>query len=160
VQVWDATTGNRFSSYRFHQAQVNAIAWSHDGKRIASSDGNGLVQVWDASRQWNASIAPGADTLIYQGHLTPTPSPFSGVQAVAWSPDDKRIASGGTDGTVQVWDAISGHTMLTYRGHQMAGPKSGFPPGLLGPILEFTTLSFGSASQASREKGIVFSSLL
>src|SRR5205085_12583926 len=41
-----------------------------------------------------------------------------GVNAVAWSPDSKRIASASSDGTVQVWDAANGSHVLKYHGHR------------------------------------------
>jgi eukaryotic-like serine/threonine-protein kinase len=46
------------------------------------------VQVWDA--------ADGGHAFTYRGQSNV-------VKAVAWSPDGKRIVSGTTDGTVQVW---------------------------------------------------------
>src|SRR6266566_1789579 len=48
--------------------------------------------------------------LIYRGHS-------GAVGGVSWSPDGTRIASGGKDGTVQVWDATTGKHILTYPGH-------------------------------------------
>jgi WD40 repeat protein len=39
------------------------------------------------------------------------------VVAVAWEPDGTRIASAGGDGTVRVWEAETGKSLLTYRGH-------------------------------------------
>ena len=39
------------------------------------------------------------------------------VVAVAWEPGGNRIASAGGDGLVRIWEAETGHTLLTYRGH-------------------------------------------
>ncbi len=92
-------------TYRGHSAQVLAVAWSPDGKHIASTSVDATVQVWDA--------ITGKNILIYHGHL-------GEVLAVVWSPDGKRIASGGGDHTVQVWDAATGGNVLTYQGHSDA----------------------------------------
>jgi serine/threonine protein kinase len=46
----------------------------------------------------------------YRGYSGP-------VYAVAWSPDDKRIASASFDGTAQVWNAFTGGNIFTYKGH-------------------------------------------
>jgi len=54
---------------------------------------------------------PGSTALYtYHGHS-------GAVYTVAWSPDGKRITSGSTDGTVQVWDAADGGHAFTYHGH-------------------------------------------
>jgi hypothetical protein len=50
----------------------------------------------------------------YRGHTGP-------VYAVAWSPDSRHIASGGTETTMRVWDASTGANVFTYKGHADQG---------------------------------------
>ena len=77
-------------TYRGHSFVVSAVAWSPDGKRIASTSKDKSVQVWDA--------ATGKNLFTYKGHS-------KGVLAEVWSPDGKYIASASNNRTVQVWQA-------------------------------------------------------
>jgi eukaryotic-like serine/threonine-protein kinase len=85
-----------------HLASVNAVAWSPDGKMIASASDDTYVQVFNASN--------GQRSVIYTGHTEE-------VAAVGWSPDGASIASGGEDTTIQVWRADNGSKRLIYQGH-------------------------------------------
>jgi WD40 repeat protein/serine/threonine protein kinase len=85
-----------------HLASVNAVAWSPDGRLIASGSDDTFVQIFDAQT--------GQRQVIYSGHTEE-------VAAVGWSPNGKSIASGGEDKTVQVWNAASGAKLLSFTGH-------------------------------------------
>jgi WD40 repeat protein len=48
LQVWDAASGNHFFTYTGHVDKINTVAWSPDGKYIASGSADGVVQIWQA----------------------------------------------------------------------------------------------------------------
>ncbi|MFL5705190.1 MAG: WD40 repeat domain-containing protein [Ktedonobacteraceae bacterium] len=100
AEVWSMPAGQLVSTHTQHSVQ-NA-AWSPDSTRIASADGDGTVQVWDA--------LTGHGLLTYTGHA----NQGAGVEAVAWSPDGKRLVSSGSD--IQVWNAATGKLIFVYTG--------------------------------------------
>ena len=94
--------GDTLYTYHGHHNGISAVAWSPDGKLIASASFDKTVQVWNA--------LTGQLYSVYRGHS-------NWVTAVAWSPDGKYIASAGFDKTVQIWEALTGRHILTYYGH-------------------------------------------
>jgi WD40 repeat protein len=89
-------------TYRGHLDGVTAVAWSPDGKRIASVSFDKTVQVWDA--------VTGKSAWLY--------CCLGWVNGVAWSPDGKYVASANSNKTVEVWNGVTDHPVLTYRGYR------------------------------------------
>src|SRR5262249_39605369 len=79
-----------------HRAQVSAVSWSPDGKRLATGSWDGTARVWEAvsSRE-----------LLTLGQA-------SAVYSVSWSRDSKRLATASEDGTAKVWDPADGGKLL------------------------------------------------
>ena len=97
--------GTTLLTYRGTNGSVTGVAWSPDGKYLASvGEENNTVQVWDA--------ATGQIQSTYSVHFE-----GAGIGFPAWSPDGKYIATGGCDSLVKVIDAMTGKLVLTYRGH-------------------------------------------
>jgi WD40 repeat protein len=96
--------GRVIFTYRGHTMRITAVAWSPDGKYIASGSLDKTVQVWAANP--SDHFHP----FIYRGHN-------AAVNAVAWSPDSHRVVSGAYDTTVQIWDALTGERVTICRGH-------------------------------------------
>ncbi|MBK8136036.1 MAG: hypothetical protein IPK52_09365 [Chloroflexi bacterium] len=81
VIVWDLDEAGATYHFEEHSDQVNDMAYSPDGTRLASASEDGTVKVWNA--QTGALI----ETLTYPGP----------VYALDWSPDGSQIAYGGAD---------------------------------------------------------------
>src|SRR5262249_55902145 len=89
------------------------VAFSPDGRRLASGSQEGLVTVWDAST--------GKEGLTLRGHAGAVPT-------VAFNPDSKRLASASHDHVVKIWDASTGQEVLSLRGHDEPVESVAFSP--------------------------------
>ena len=88
VRLWDALTGAPKLTMKGHRDSVNSVAFSPDGRTIASGT-DYSVRLWDA--------VTGRNTRILEGHQ-------SWVMSVAFSPDGRTLAAASLDGAVHLWE--------------------------------------------------------
>ncbi|WP_020474114.1 WD40 repeat domain-containing protein [Zavarzinella formosa] len=100
VKVWDLGNGRELRSYRGTKDPVKAVAWSKDGKHIASTAGN-EIHVWEADtgKLWKT----------LKGHEKP-------VSSLSFHPEGKTLVSGSDDKSVRLWDLEKGEMIANLNG--------------------------------------------
>ena len=126
VHLWDIDpTDVRKSEFRCllsgHKVGVNSIAFSPDGKSLASGHRHQNIRLWD--------LETGRLKVLFKEH------PFSlRVQSIAFAPDGKTLASlsisiqsSDSEAEILLWDAATGKYITTFQGHGKA-LGNGFSP--------------------------------
>jgi WD40 repeat protein len=81
---------------------VLAVAFSPNGKVLATGERDGRVRLWD--------VITGKELLTLRGHS-------NWVNSVAWSEDSQTLASGSSDKTVKLWNVQTGDCVRILEGH-------------------------------------------
>ncbi|QIW98046.1 hypothetical protein AMS68_003564 [Peltaster fructicola] len=111
IRVWDLRTKKEVYRLTGHTDTITSLALSPDSQSLLSFGFDNAVRTWD--------IRPFAPTDRSIGR-------FDGAQIgveknlvkASWDADGKRIAAGGGDGTVTVWDSKSGRMLHKLPGHK------------------------------------------
>jgi RNA polymerase sigma factor (sigma-70 family) len=109
VAVWDAATGREWARLTGHQSGVEAVAFSADGRLLASGGGGPynkgsekqMIRVWDLRTK---------KQLIGFGR------PGTSVRRLVFSHDNKTLASAGDDRRVALWEVATGKILQTLSG--------------------------------------------
>jgi WD40 repeat protein len=102
IWLWNVQNGKVDLIVEEYANWILSVAWSPDGKRLATGSDDNTVRVWDAQK----------------GTLLHTLTGHTGkVWSVAWSQDGKRLASGSEDSTVRIWNPQRGTLLETFTAH-------------------------------------------
>ncbi len=103
VRLWDVNTGRKVRDLTGLRRAVVYIAFSPDGRLLATGDDQKNIRIWD----------PDSGEEIYKlsGHK-------KSVYAVAFSPDGRWLVSGSWDKTIKIWDVEAGREVHTLTGHE------------------------------------------
>ena len=100
IYIWNLKSGIRFRTIHAHKSWIQSLAFSPDGKILASGSQDKTINLWNAEK----------GTLIktFTGHM-------SWVNNVIFAPEGKLLASASIDGTIKLWDVQTGKLLQTIK---------------------------------------------
>jgi WD40 repeat protein len=93
VRLLDAAVGVERAALKGHTSDVGCLAYSADGKLLASGSIDGVIKLWH--------VATGKERATIKGDAI-------SVYSLAFSPDGRLLAAGGSSGAVKLWDVAAG----------------------------------------------------
>lgn len=112
IRIWDGDFRTPPAVIADNGADVDALAWSLDGRWLAFSDDH-TVRMWDATNGIFAWVT----------------QPDSSIMSFAWSPNGQKLTSGSLDGSIRLSDPTNGQELAVLEGHTDPVRCVTFSPG-------------------------------
>lgn len=106
IFIYEVESGQLVKTFSGHNKDVGSLAFSPDGKMLASGSEDATIRIWD--------VASGNALHTLSGH-----SDY--VNGLAFSPDGKLLASGSEDKTTRIWESATGQLLRTFGGSKKGG---------------------------------------
>jgi len=103
IHLWSSADGKEIRTLQGHTDGILCLAYSPDGKTLASASADGTIRLWDPDK--------GSERQGLNGHTR-------AVRWIAWSHDGKRLASAGADGSVRLWDPDKAAELRSLSAHE------------------------------------------
>ncbi|MEG4181383.1 AAA-like domain-containing protein, partial [Microcoleus sp. Pol14D6] len=101
------------NSLQRHSKSVNSVAFSRDGKTLASASDDNTIKLWNLQTQTEIKTLTGHSNEVY---------------SVVFSPDGKTLASASKDKTIKLWNLQTQTEIKTLTGHSNAVYSVAFSP--------------------------------
>ena len=98
ITLWDVASGTELGALKGHGKGVTQVAFSRDGRLLASSSTDNTIRIWD--------VAGRRELRTLTGHT-------ANIESLDFSPDSRLLASASDDGGTFLWDANTGEHLLT-----------------------------------------------
>jgi WD40 repeat protein len=113
VQIWDGETGQEVGTLDTHKREIRGMVFSPDGEHLATASSDGIVKLWDAKRLDMKSLSEKREPRLTLRARVAGPG-----LSVSFSPDGRRLATGGEENTIKIWDVQNGQELPPLRGHK------------------------------------------